>query len=238
MYKFTAADNAVAAKLFGAAMERDPTFARPWAGLSFTHFQNVFLNLSPDRDREIALATETAAQSLSADGRDPAAHWAMGRALWLRGAIPESVSALERCVELSPNFALGHYTLGFVEAQSGDPRAAIAASTTSRELSPFDPLQFGMLASRALAHLRLGELEEGADWAVKAAGRPNAHAHILAIAASSLALASRRDEARELVARTRAKVPGYGIDDLLRSFRFDRDAEALLRKAARTIGFV
>jgi hypothetical protein len=30
-------------------------------------------------------------------------------------------------------------------------------------LSPFDPLLFAMDASRALAHVRLGELDEAAD---------------------------------------------------------------------------
>ena len=129
----------------------------------------------------------------------------MGRALWLRGAQSESFAELERSIELSPNFALGHYTLGFVHSQTGDPRSAIDATNYSRQLSPFDPLQFAMLASRALAHVRLGELEEAADWAVKATGRPNAHAHILAIAAECLALANRRDEARKFVARIRER---------------------------------
>ena len=185
----------------------------------------------------MALAFETATESVATDDRDPAAHWAMGRALWLRGANGESISELQRSIELSPNFALGHYTVGFIEAQSGDPRAAIEASNTSRKLSPFDPLQFAMLGSRALAHVRLGELEEAADWALKAIGRPNAHVHIVAIAASTLALTNRLDEARTLVARIREDIPTYDVERFLRSFRFDRETEALLRRSARTIGF-
>lgn len=237
MYKFTGVDNRDAARFFRSALELDPTFARAYAGLSFTHFQNVFLELTPDRDRQMALAFETATESVATDDRDPAAHWAMGRALWLRGANGESISELQRSIELSPNFALGHYTVGFIEAQSGDPRAAIEASNTSRKLSPFDPLQFAMLGSRALAHVRLGELEEAADWALKAIGRPNAHVHIVAIAASTLALTNRLDEARTLVARIREDIPTYDVERFLRSFRFDRETEALLRRSARTIGF-
>jgi TolB-like protein len=237
MYRFRGPDNRDAEQFFRAALVLDPTFARAHAGLSFTHFQNVFLELTPDRERQIDLAFETATSSLATDDRDPAAHWAMGRALWLRGAQGESITELQRSVELSPNFALGHYMLGFVEAQSGDPRVAIEASDTSRLLSPFDPLQFGMLGSRALAHLRLGELEEAADWATKAIGRPNAHAHILAIAATTLALTHRRDEARRLVARIRERLPAYDVERFLRAFRFDRETELLLRRSARTIGF-
>ena len=232
-----APDNREAAHFFRSALELDPTFARAHAGLSFTHFQNVFLELTPDRDRQMGLALETAAESLATDDRDPAAHWAMGRALWLRGAKEESVIELHRSIELSPNFALGHYTLGFVEAQFGDPRVAIEASNTSRQLSPFDPLQFGMLGSRALAHVRLDGFEEAVEWAMKAISRPNAHVHILAIAASTLALTNRRDEARALVRRMREEIPAYDVERFLRAFRFDRETEKLLRKSARTVGF-
>ena len=37
------------------------------------------------------------------------------------------VGELEQAVELSPNFALAHYTLAFIHSQDGDPAAAIAA---------------------------------------------------------------------------------------------------------------
>jgi TolB-like protein/Flp pilus assembly protein TadD len=237
MYRFTPNDNHEAARFFRRALELDATFARAYSGLSFTHFQNVFLDLTPDRDAQLAQTFTTAAASLSADERDPTAHWAMGRALWLRGETTESVGVLQRCIALSPNFALGHYMLGFVEAQSGDPNVAIAESNTSRALSPFDPLQFGMLGLRALAHMRRGEHAEAAIWAQRAAARPNAHAHIIAIAASMLALNGRRDDARKLVARIRERLPAYDVDGFLRAFRFERDAERLLRSAAKTFDF-
>jgi DNA-binding SARP family transcriptional activator/TolB-like protein len=237
MYKFNGPDNQDAAQFFQQAIRLDPTFARAHAGLSFTHFQNAFLDLTPERDREIELAFQTAGRSVDADVRDPAAHWAMGRALWLRGEDRDSFAELEHSIELSPNFALGHYTLGFVHAQVGDPHAAIEATNYSRQLSPFDPLQFAMLASRALAHIRLGQVEEAADWAVKATGRPNAHVHILAIAVESLVLSDRRDEARVFAARIRERAPAYTVGDFLRAFRFDADTTRRLRKAAQQIGF-
>jgi DNA-binding SARP family transcriptional activator/TolB-like protein len=236
MYLFTAPDNAIAADWFGKAIALDPTFARAYAGLSFTHFQNVFLDLTPDRAHEIGLAIETAAHSLTADDHDPAAHWAMGRALWLAGDSDGSIAELERSVELSPSFALGHYTLGFVHAQSGDPRTAISASDHSRQLSPFDPLQFAMLGSRAVAHLRLGEIKNAAEWSQKAIRRPNAHAHIFAIAATSLGLFNQWEQACKLVARIRDKLPGYTVENFIGAFRFPPDMQKTIRKAAKRIG--
>lgn len=235
MYRFNKADNDRAGHFFQMAVSLDPTFARAHAGVSFTHWQNAFQRWA-ERERESEQAFEAAGQSLIADDRDPAAHWAMGRALWLRGRRVESLTELETAVDLSPNFALGHYMLAFVNSTSGDPRAAIGSSDHSRHLSPFDPLLFGMLGTRAMALLRLGQFEEAADWAVKAAARPNAHAHILAIAAHCLALAGRVDEARDFTAQIHKALPGYRLDDFFSAFRFSADAESLFRKGATRIG--
>ncbi|GLS36230.1 adenylate cyclase [Mesorhizobium tianshanense] len=235
MYRFTRTENELARHFFGMALKLDPTFARAYAGLSFTHWQNAFQRWG-DRDQESALAFETAGQSLLVDDHNPAAHWAMGRALWLRGEQDGSLIELERAVDLSPNFALGHYALSFVHSQSGDPKAAIGCSDHSRHLSPFDPLLFGMLGARAMAHVRLGQFDEAAEWALKAAARPNAHAIILAIAAHCLALAGRVDEARTFSAAIRKALPNYSAEDFIGTFRFEPDAAALFRQGAKRIG--
>jgi tetratricopeptide (TPR) repeat protein len=235
MYRFTREENATARNFFELAVKLDPTFSRAHAGLSFTHWQSAFQNWE-DRAEAIDLAYDTAGQSLMVDDRDPVAHWAMGRALWLRGRPDDSLSELQGAVDLSPNFALGHYALSFVHSQSGDPRAAIAASDQSRRLSPFDPLLFGMLGTRAMALVRLGAFEEAADWAVKAAARPNAHANILAIAAHCSALAGRLEEARGFAAGILKSRPDYRADDFLATFQFRPETAALFREGARRIG--
>lgn len=235
MYRFTAAENEHAAEFFRRSAQLDPTFSRAQAGLSFTHWQRAFQRWG-ERNDEVRRAIETAEQSLLIDEQNPAAHWSMGRALWLVGDQAEAVGALERSVALSPNFALGHYALAFVHCQAGDPETAISASDHSRLLSPHDPLLFGILGTRAMALVRLGAFAEAAQWGVKAAARPNAHVHILAIAAHCLALAGRIEEARTNVARIHALSPGYRLDDFLNTFRFEADTQMRYRKAAAAIG--
>jgi len=138
-------------------------------------------------------------------------------------------------IDLSPNFALGHYTLAFVHAQSGDPQVAVAEADHARALSPLDPLLFGMLASRAIALMRQGRHEEAADWAVRSAARPNAHVHIRAVAMFCLALAGRTREAQEYAAAIHRTHGAYGVDDFTQAFKLDREADALVRKAARVL---
>jgi len=236
MYQFSGADNDQAAHFFRQSVSLDPTFARAYAGLSFTHFQNAFLHRPAQRAAHADQAFETAGRSLMVDDRDPAAHWAMGRALWLRGRQDESLLELERSVDLSPNFVLGHYTLSFVHCQSGDAQMAIGASDYSRRLSPFDPLLFAMMTTRAFAHVRLRQFEEAADWSVKAAGRPNAHIHILSGAAFCLALAGRLEEANAFAASVHRRDPAYGLEDFIGAFQLSSDAEESFRRGARSVG--
>ena len=235
MYRFTQSENELAQHYFTKAVKLDPTFARAHAGLSFTHWQKAFQRWA-DREVESDRAFETAGRSLLVNEHNPAAHWAMGRALWLRAQQDESLRELGKAVDLSPSFALGHYFLSFVHSQSGDPALAIKASDHSRSLSPFDPLLFGMLATRAVALVRLGEFDEAAEWSVKAAARPNAHPLILAIAAHCLPLAGRLEEARAVAASIGRTLPGYRTDDFLDAYRFAPDATALFRRAGKRIG--
>lgn len=235
MYRFTQADNAQARHFFETALHMDPTFARAHAGLSFTHFQDAFQGWGA-RAAAIDRAYAAAGQSLLVDERDPAAHWAMGRAQWLRGRNETAIEALERSIALSPNFSLAHYTLAFVHSQAGDPLAAIEASDRARNLSPFDPLLFGTLGSRAMALARLGRYDEAAEWARKAAARPNAHVHIQAIAAYSLALAGSLAEARLQADIIRRTAPGYSVSDFFAAFHFDSNGIERFRQAAERLG--
>ncbi|MBC5781312.1 transcriptional regulator [Ramlibacter sp. USB13] len=234
MMRFNREDNEQARQFFQTAVRLDPTFARPRAGLSFTHFQDAFLGWRERRDA-IEHAYAAAADGVMADEHDPAAHWALGRAMWLKDSQDDALRELHAAIELSPNFALGHYTLGFVHAQSGDAQTAIEEADHARALSPMDPLLFGMLASRALALLRLGRHEEAADWAVRSAARPNAHVHIRAIAMLCLASAGRTREAKELMAAVRQADPGYGLASFAQAFKLGPDLDTLVRQATRRL---
>jgi hypothetical protein len=131
---------------------------------------------------------------------------------------------------------MGHYTLGFVQAQTGDPQAAVDATDVARRLSPFDPMLYAMCAARAFALFRLERCEEAAEWALKAAEKPNAHAHVHAIAALVLAAAWRLEESLREAGMVRYLRPSYSIENFLSSFRVLSDQERTYRIAANRIG--
>lgn len=236
LYRFDRRENARARALFEQAVRLDPGFARPYTGLSFTHWQDAFQNWGGDPRASARRALDSALDALRADERDPGAHCALARAVWLQGRQDEATEALQRSVALSPNYAFAHYMLSFVQGQAGDPQSAAVASDTSRRLSPYDPLLFGMLATRGMAEARLGRVDAAADWAVRAAGCANAHAHIHALAAFLLPLAGRHDEAEFWLAAIRRSRPNYSFTDFLAAYRFKPDAIALFRDGAARIG--
>mgnify|MGYP002714250349 CR=1 FL=1 len=237
MFRFTRDDNETARGFFQQAVRLDPFCARAHAGLSFTHFQDAFLHRIADHAAETDRAYRYAEQSVALDERDPTAHWVLGRALWLLKRQEDAVEELDRAVDLNPNFALGHYTIAFVQAQGGDTATALRAVDLAQRLSPIDPLLFGMLGVRALACLNLGEYAQAAVWGERAAGRPNAHVHIHAIAAFCDALADRQDEARAYAHRIRQTAPSYRCADFLLAFRTLRPSVAdLIRRTGPGIG--
>jgi DNA-binding SARP family transcriptional activator/TolB-like protein len=235
MYRFTSGGNREAEQFFTRAIALDPTFSRSYAGLSFTHFQNAFLLQAREREREIALAFETAGQGLETDPSDPAAHWAMGRALWLRGEHAGAVDELDRSVRLSPSYAMAHYALAFVHCQTGDPARAIEAADTANHLSPLDPMLFAMHGTRTFALLRLGKVQEAADFAIRAGQLPNAHVHAHAISALTLAAAGRIKEAQAERRRVSALRPDYNFRQFKNAFHLLDDLKDIYQRAAKLV---
>jgi DNA-binding SARP family transcriptional activator/Tfp pilus assembly protein PilF len=235
MYRFTSESNREAQSFFTKAIALDPTFARSYAGLSFTHFQNAFVLNTHEREQESALALSTAGQGLDADPSDPAAHWAMGRALWLRRDGKGAIAALDQATRLSPSYASAHYSLAMVHCQIGDPVRAVEAADTAALLSPLDPMLFAIYGARTFALLRLGKIEEAAEFAIRGAEQPNAHIHARAIAVLTLATAGRMDEADAEWTRLRHLRPDYSFGQFSDAFHLVDDLRGIYQKAAKLV---
>jgi DNA-binding SARP family transcriptional activator/TolB-like protein len=235
MYRFTSSNNGHAHKFFTRAIALDPTFSQAYAGLSFTHFQNAFVLKARAREREIALAFETAGQGLEADPSDPAAHWAMGRALWLRREHESAAGALDQSIRLSPHYALAHFALAFVHCHTGDPIRAVDAADMATQLSPHDPMLFVVHTARASALLRIGKIEEAAEFASRVGPEPNATVHAHAIAAFTLATAGRIEEALAERGRIVNLRPDYNFGQFKDAFHLLDDLTEIYQRAAKLV---
>ncbi len=146
-------------------------------------------------------------------------HWTVGHcALFLARQHDPALQAIDRSLLANPNFAQGHYALGFIRAHVGAGLQALPELAAAERLSPYDPLLFAMESSRAISLAIGGHYADAAQWSVRATREPNAHFHIHAIAAACLALAGREAESKGFALRACNDHPGYSVRVFERSF--------------------
>lgn len=228
MYRFASEDYEQAERYFALSARLDPNSSRALAGLSFVHWQRAFLEISPDRTGETQRAFELALQSVSLNPRDPLGHWALGRAHLLRGDVSESLSELSAATYLDPSFAVGQYSLGFALMHAGDTEHSIKMVDKARRLSPYDPMSFAMIGVRGFNLALTGQYDKAAREMALAERQPNAHYHMVAIAAVCNVLAGNEDAARRNLRRLHRARPGYGERDFLRAFQLQKPAHTKL----------
>jgi len=220
MFRFTPDDNSQAAHSFSQAINQDGRFARAYAGLSFTRFQDAFLRYDNDVDKAVNDARRLAEQSVELDSLDPFTNYNMGRSFWLSGEAEIGLGWLERSVALSPNFAQGHYSRAFCEVMQGQIQPALENTERSLNLSPLDPLLYGNYAIKSFGYLRLGDLSNAVYWAEKAASTPGAHFLIFMIAAAIHALSGDVKKTQYWYARVKARKPDASSLHFFSAFPF------------------
>ncbi|HVK80840.1 MAG TPA: winged helix-turn-helix domain-containing protein [Verrucomicrobiae bacterium] len=220
MFRFTKTDNATATTLFQRAIAQDPNFARAYAGLSFTAFQDAFLSHVPDVDRAIADARRYAEQALERDPLDPFSNLTMGRSHWLLGDLEGSIPWLDRANNLNPNYAQGRYARAFTDPILGEGVSGQEHADAAMALSPLDPLLYAMCASRAFSHIVRGNYEQGALWIDRAIRSPGAHVLIITIGVIAHTLHGDHARAAECAAIARVRDANVSRKDFFRAFPF------------------
>ena len=232
MYRFNRRDNDIANEMFRRAIAEDAQFARAYAGLSFTHFQNAFLRLSDNSDEQRKLAKQHAEKSLELDPMDPFAHLTMGRSSWLDGDIEQAAAWLDQSLNLRPNFAFTLYNHALIDNLMNDGEGSEQKINKAMALSPIDPLNYAMFATRGISHIVRGEYDRAIEWTDLAIRQPTAHVHIFMIAALANELAGRHDVALKHAATVRKKDPHYNQSNFIRMFTFRDDNTAATLQAA------
>lgn len=218
LYRFTATDNALAKGHFERATGLDPTFARAHAGLSFTSFIDAFLRIVPDIPAAALAARRHAERGLEIDPLDPFVNFTMGRAHWLTDEAETARHWLSRATAINPNYAQGFYASGFTAMLIGEGPACEAAIASALELSPIDPLLYGMYGVRAQMLIQQGDFAGAARWAEKAATAPGAHHLIALIAVAACGLAGAKEAATKWAGTARAKRRDVSAGDYSRAF--------------------
>jgi len=211
---------------FNLSLDKDPTSARTRAGLSSIHWLRAFLELTDDRDGEIARCLELAAQSVALDARDPLAHWSLGRAHHLCRHFDRAVHEYAIANELNPNFALGIFAQAFSMMHLGQNEQSNELLDNAHRLSPYDTMSYAMLGVKSINNAMLRRFDVAADLSVRGAKLLTFYCQMFPVfAAICNAMAGRDDAAARYFADLRKSRPAYGAADYFRAFPHQRETD-------------
>ncbi len=238
VYRFNAHDNAIAGSLFRRATDLDPGFSTAFAARAFTSFQDAMMGYVPDRQAALAAVRFAAERSVELDPLDPYANAAMGRLHILTGSPDDGLVWLDRSVELSPNYAKGHYSRAYLQVIRCQTVATRAGIEMAIGLSPLDPLLASMRAMEATSFGIDGDYATAADWAVLAARTASTHFMIVMLAVAMCQLDGRTEVAGHWARVVREVRPDMSITLYLKSLPFsEADFRNKIRSALLAAGF-
>jgi tetratricopeptide (TPR) repeat protein len=123
------------------------------------------------------------------------------------GELDDGAALIDSALQLTPNLGSVLLASGWVKVWLGEPELAIQHLAQAMRLSPLDPHMYMMQTAIAHAHFFAGRFDESAAWAQRAR-REGEGLPMVRIAAASLALSGRADDARAAVERLLQIDPG------------------------------
>jgi tetratricopeptide (TPR) repeat protein len=216
---------------FERALELDPHYARAYAGLSLSHFNEWSCQAWVQWDEKERLAYEFARRAADLDPSDAMVEIVLGRITLYRRRFDEAAQHVDRAIALNPNEpdVLAHAAT--CRAFLGDGASGLELATKATRLNPASADWY--VAPTALSLFVLGRYDESIAFARR---MPNATLDCPALLAAALALAGDRDRAAEYLDRFlagfqervtfgRAPEPGEPLRWLLHVDPFRRAAD-------------
>lgn len=172
------------------------------------------------------------------DTLDPFTHYTMGRSYWLKAQTKIADGWFERAIELNPNYAQGLYASAFTALMNGNIAKVDVGLHAALQLSPLDPLLYGIHGVRAQALIQAGDFRGAACGADRAAATPGAHYLISMIAAVVNGLAGRNQQAFRWRQDARRRKPGVSAAQYLAAFPIGNEpARRLIADELKRQGF-
>lgn len=142
------------------AIEIDPTFSAPHAGLAFCSVSDYVNGWGPDPAKALDEAEQSARRAIELDDRQPVGHVALGNVLVWQRNYDEALKELHRTIDLDHNYAQGHALMGMALMYSGQAAEALESLAQAMRLDPHYPnilLHLSAQAQFSLGHYEVAE---------------------------------------------------------------------------------
>jgi adenylate cyclase len=155
-------DSVLQAKaMYRRAIEIDPNFAAPHAGLALAALAEYVSDWAPDPAQALDETERWARRAVELNDQEPVSHMALGSALLWRRDHVGALAEFRLMIALDPNFAQGHSATGLALMYAGRPAEALEAFALAMRLDPhYSGIVLHFLAQ---AHFSLGHYEPAAQ---------------------------------------------------------------------------
>jgi len=219
---------------FRRAIEFDPNYAAPFAGLGLVYMLDYQNHWSDAPETSLDQADRFISEAIAKDDQDPFAHYVAAMvAMWQKDYVKWSEEA-DRALSLNPNYAPALNIRGTVYIYSGEPAKAIPYIERAMRLDPAFQQQY--MHFLGTAYFVSGDYETAATIFRDRIAIVPATDLSRAFLASALGHSGHLDEARRIWDELKEINPGYSHADHIGRlpFRDPADAEKFtdgLRKA-------
>ena len=220
--------------LFRRAIELDPNYAAPYAGLGMAYMLDHQNNWSDTPETSLDQAGRFVGEAIAKDDKDPFAHYVAALVAMWKKDFKRWADEADRALALNPNYAVALSARGIVHIYTGEPAKALPYIERAMRLDPnFQPQYTHFLGT---AHFVAGDYETAAAlFRDRISINPTTDLS-RAFLASALGHLGHLEEARRIWHELMEINPGYShVDHIGRlPFRDPADAEKIadgLRRA-------
>ncbi|HEX7005838.1 MAG TPA: tetratricopeptide repeat protein [Alphaproteobacteria bacterium] len=199
---------AEARRLHRRAIEIDPKFAAPHAGLALVAGIE-YVNGWADPLQAFEEAERWARRALELDSQEPVAHMGLGNILLWQRQHDRALASFRRMIELEPSFAQGHGATGMALTYAGRGEEAIGELETAMRLDPHYPSMVLHFLAQAL--FSVGRYEEAAEKLCERIARTPTTDSSRMLLASCYGHLGRLDEARGVWAELLEVNPDFSL---------------------------
>jgi adenylate cyclase len=196
--QFTPEDSSQAEIWLRRSIQADPAFAQAHMMLARLLSTRIWWGWSPNIDQDLTDGYLAAAHSATLDERDPYCHYALFLFSILTRRHDQALTQAQRSLDLSSNFSLGYFALGWIRIYIGHFPEAIDPILRSQRLNPNDPQSGAHLAIVGLAYYHQREYETALRYA-ESGPRRRRHPLVLRTLLASLGQLGRIKEAQAIL---------------------------------------
>ena len=213
LWQFNKEANIRAKQLYKEAINLEPGYFVPYAGLAWAHVMDLHLGLSSSPRESLGEAIRLCETAIILDESQDMSHWILCEIYNFSRKFDKAIAEGERAIALNPNSEMGYIFLGRSFTYAGRPKEAIRLLKMAARLNPKSLKRCNM--SLGSAYREAGQYEEAINEFKKCIKIKPKNIIVHQQLTGAYALAGRYEEAREAWSEVLKLAPKMTVEKTL-----------------------